>query len=165
MGRRELRNILGMAASLSQVPTMLLVLDCSRDPCVNLEDFPISAFSATVRLCCFRLFVTPWTAAHQAPLSMGFLRQEDMNGLPFHSPVDLPSPRTETASPALAGRFFTTEPPEAHVSAMVGDNFLLLILSLCFISAHTFVSSALSPSSSDRSRVNSISYVYFGQQN
>ena len=51
------------------------------------------------------------TSAHQAPLSMGFLRQEYMNGLPFCSPVDLPGPGTEPASPALAGRFFTTEPP------------------------------------------------------
>ena len=110
-GRGGLRNILGTTASLSQVPAMLLVLDCSRDPCVNLEDFPVSASSATVRFCCFRLFVTLWTSAHQAPLSMGFLRQEYMNGLPFCSPVDLPGPGTEPASPALAGRFFTTEPP------------------------------------------------------
>ena len=36
------------------------------------------------------LFATPWTVAHQAPLSMGFPRQEYWNGLPFPSPGDLP---------------------------------------------------------------------------
>ena len=55
--------------------------------------------------------VTPWTIAHQAPLSMGFPRQEDCSGLPFPSPGHLPDPGIESASPALAGGFFTTEPP------------------------------------------------------
>ena len=50
--------------------------------------------------------------AHQAPLSMGFSRQEYWNGLPFPSLGDLPNPGIEPVSPALAGRFFTTEPPE-----------------------------------------------------
>ena len=58
-----------------------------------------------------RLFATPWTAAHQAPLSKGFPRQEYWGGLPFPSPGDLPDPGIELASPALAGRFLTTEPP------------------------------------------------------
>ena len=52
-----------------------------------------------------------WTVAHQAPLSMGFPRQEYWNRLPFSSPGDLPNPGIELTSPALAGRFFTTEPP------------------------------------------------------
>ena len=59
-----------------------------------------------------QLFVTPLTVAHQAPLSMGFYRQEYWSGLPFPSPRDLPDPRikpTSIASPALAGGFFTTE--------------------------------------------------------
>ena len=47
----------------------------------------------------------------RAPLSVGFSRQEYWNGLPFPSTGDLPDPGTETTSPALAGRFFTTEPP------------------------------------------------------
>ena len=42
---------------------------------------------------------------------MRFLSQEYWNGLPFPSPGDLPRPRIEPESPALAGRFFTTEPP------------------------------------------------------
>ena len=58
-----------------------------------------------------RLFAAPWTAAFQAPLSMGFSRQEYWSGLPFPPPGDLPNPGIEPASPALAGRFFTTEPP------------------------------------------------------
>ena len=45
--------------------------------------------------------VTPWTVAHQAPLSMGFPRQEYWNGLPFQSPGDLPSSEIEPGSPAL----------------------------------------------------------------
>ena len=59
-------------------------------------------------------FATPWTAAHQAPLSMGFSRQEYWSGLPFPSPVDLPDSGIEPASlvsSALAGQFFTTVPP------------------------------------------------------
>ena len=56
-------------------------------------------------------FVTAWTIAHQAPLSMGFPREEYWSGLPFPPPRDLPDPGIYPASPALAGRFFTTEPP------------------------------------------------------
>ena len=55
---------------------------------------------------------TPWTAAHQAPLSLGFSRQEYWSGLPFPSPEDLPNPGiepTSSAPPALAVRLFTTE--------------------------------------------------------
>ena len=48
-----------------------------------------------------RLFATPWTVAHQGPLSMGFPRQEYWNGLPFPSPEDFPNPGIEPASPSL----------------------------------------------------------------
>ena len=58
------------------------------------------------------LLVTPWTVAHQTSLSMGFSRQECWNGLPFPPPRYLPHPGIEPTSPTLAGRFFTTEPPE-----------------------------------------------------
>ena len=54
-----------------------------------------------------QLFVTPWTVAHQAPLSMGFSRQEYWSGLPFPSSGDLLDPGMEPTSPALAGGFFT----------------------------------------------------------
>ena len=53
----------------------------------------------------------PWTVAHQAPLSMGFSRQEYWNGWPFPSLGDFPNPGINLASlrsPALAGGFFTT---------------------------------------------------------
>ena len=59
-----------------------------------------------------QLFATTWTVAYQAPLSMGFSRQEYWNGLPFPSSGDLPNPGIELVSfvsPALAGGFFTTE--------------------------------------------------------
>ena len=54
----------------------------------------------------------PWSVAYQAPLSMGFPRQEYWSALPFPSPGELPDPGMEPTSPALAGGFFTTEPPE-----------------------------------------------------
>ena len=57
---------------------------------------------------------TPWTVAHQAPLPMGFSREEDWSGLPFPSPETLPNPGVEPTSlmsPAWAGGFFTTELP------------------------------------------------------
>ena len=57
---------------------------------------------------------TPWTIAHQAPLSMKFSRQDYWSGLPFPSPGDLPDPGIKPVSPvflALAGGFFTTVPP------------------------------------------------------
>ena len=61
-----------------------------------------------------QLFATPWTVACQAPLCMGFSRQEYWSGLPFPLPGDLPKPETEPTSlvsPALTGGFFTTVPP------------------------------------------------------
>ena len=73
------------------------------------EDICMLLFSS-----CFsfvQLFVTLWTVTFQAPLSMGFSRQEHWSGLPFLSPGDLPDPGIEPASPALAGRFFATQPP------------------------------------------------------
>ena len=56
-------------------------------------------------------FATPQTVACQTSLSMGFFRQACWSGLSCPSPGDLPSPGNKPDSPALAGRFFTTEPP------------------------------------------------------
>ena len=53
--------------------------------------------------------MTSWIETCQASLSMGLSRQEYWTGLPFPSPGDLPDPGIEPTSPALAGRFFTTE--------------------------------------------------------
>ena len=61
-----------------------------------------------------QFFATPWTVTHQAPLPMGFSRQEYWSGLPLPPPGDLPHPGIEPmspASPALVGGFFTTEQP------------------------------------------------------
>ena len=72
----------------------------------------------TQLLSCVQPFVTPWTAAQQAPLSMGFSRQEYWSQLPFPAPGDLADPGIQPClscfrqkSPALAGGFFTTTPP------------------------------------------------------
>ena len=62
-------------------------------------------------LSCGQLFAIPRTVARQAPLSMGFPRPEYWSGLPFSSPGDLPHQGFEPESPALAGGFFTAEPP------------------------------------------------------
>ena len=58
-----------------------------------------------------QLFATPWTVARQAPLSMGFSRQEYWSGLPFPSPGDLPNPGIEPESPALQVDALSSEPP------------------------------------------------------
>ena len=55
-------------------------------------------------------FATPWTVAHPAPLSTGFPRQEYWSGLPVPRPGRLPDSGIERSSPALADKFFTTEP-------------------------------------------------------
>ena len=52
-------------------------------------------------LSCVHLFATPWTMACQAPLSVGFPRQEYWSGLPCFPPGDLPDPGTEPAAPDL----------------------------------------------------------------
>ena len=60
-----------------------------------------------------QLFATPWTVAYQTPLSKEFSKQEYWSGLSFLPLGDLPDPGIEPkppAAPALAGRFFTTEP-------------------------------------------------------
>ena len=66
----------------------------------------------TQSLCCFQLFVTPWTVAHQASLSTEFPRQEYWSGFLFPSPGDPPDPGIKPVFPALAGGFFIIEPPE-----------------------------------------------------
>ena len=70
-----------------------------------------------------QLFATLWTIANQAPLSMGFSRQEYWSGLPCSPPGYLPNPGTKPASfmsPALAGGFFTTSATIALHKGIVG---------------------------------------------
>ena len=60
------------------------------------------------------LYATPWTIDHQAPLSIGFSRQECWSGVSFPPPQDLPNPGIKihvSWVSCLAGRFFTSEPP------------------------------------------------------
>ena len=64
-------------------------------------------------------FANPWTVPYQAPLSMGFPRQEYWSGWPFPSPGDLPPPGIEFLFPVLAGGFFITEPTvKPRISSM-----------------------------------------------
>ena len=67
--------------------------------------------SAVKSLSRVQLFATPWTAASQAPLSMGFSRQEYWSGLPFPSPGDLPDSGIEPGSPALKVDALPSKPP------------------------------------------------------
>jgi len=71
--------------------------------------------------CHVRLFATPWTVAHQTPLSMEFSRQEYWSELLFPPPEDLPNPEIKPAAlttPALAG-FFTTAPPQTYIILLI----------------------------------------------
>ena len=75
-----------------------------------------------------RLYATPWTVARQAPLSMGFSRQEYWSGLPFPSLGDLPEPGIEPGSPTLQADALPSEPPgnsrfsQIHVSININSN-------------------------------------------
>ena len=75
--------------------------------------------------------VSPWTVAHQAPLSMECSRQEHWSWLPFPSPGDLPDPGSELTPPTLQAvscipsRFLTTEPPGKSLHCVVTKYLLL----------------------------------------
>ena len=78
----------------------------------TMDVLPTEVMCACLVAKSFWLIVTPWIIVSQAPLSVGFSRQEYWSGLPLAPPGDLPSPETEPvsqASSALAGRFFTPE--------------------------------------------------------
>ena len=88
-----------------------------------------------------RLFVTPWTVAHQAPLPIEFSRQEYWSGLPFPSPGELPKPGIEPTcptSPSLAGRYnvYKIDSPEKHTSPIKHKIKLAQILILL---KHSFI--------------------------
>ena len=86
-----------------------------------------------------QLFVTMWTIAHQAPLSLGFPWQEYWSGMPCPPPGDLPDPWIEPVSlksPALAGRLFTTSTTwEAHSPSLLTSFFK----SICSFVFHFFL--------------------------
>ena len=86
-----------------------------------------------------QFFATPLTVAHQAPLPMGFCRQEYQSRLSFPSPRNLPDPEIELMSPALAGGFFLPlrhqgSPKVAYTAYELPFNVWFYILRLhCFI--------------------------------
>ena len=116
----------GLVASLSTVNNrrwhFKLTFNFSEPACysdlVVWRKCKMKAVLIIFTLCCavlclshVRLFAAPWTVACQAPLSMGFSRQDYWSGLPCPPPGDLPDPGFTPASlmsPALAGSFFTT---------------------------------------------------------
>ena len=95
----------------------------------------VRAYCHLVAKLCLTL-ATPWTVAHQAPLCMGFSRQEHWSGLPCPPPQDLPDPGIEPASltcPLLAGEFFIPlgppgKPPRKHAVSLRdgGLRFILI---------------------------------------
>ena len=92
-------------------------------------------YSCSVARSCLTL-VTSWTVAFQAPLFMGFSGQEYWSGLLFSPPGDFPNPGIEPISPALAGEFFTTEPPgqptiHIHIHAAAAAKSLQSCPTLC----------------------------------
>ena len=92
--------------SESIVPSMAEKFECVSYVMVSL--WVCCCCCLVTKLC---LFVTLLTATHQAPLSMGFPQQESWSGLPFPPPEDLPDLKVKPRYPALAGGFFTIEPP------------------------------------------------------
>ena len=115
---------------------------------LNCCTFNLLAKVKVKSLSCIRIFVTPWTVAYQAPLSMGFSREEYWSGLPRPSPGDLPNPRIETQVSCTSGRFFiiwaTREVPLLLSGGSAGSwNFLQCIprnewnLSTCIMPKHS----------------------------
>ena len=82
-------------------------------------------------------FVTPWTVASQALLSMEFSRQEYWSGLPFPSPGDLPNPGMELGSPALYADYLPSKPPgkpdiPKHQAQLLKKNFKEQMISILY---------------------------------
>ena len=79
--------------------------------------FPLKSLSHV------RLFVTPWTVAQQAPLSMGSSRQKYWSGFPFPSPGDIPDPEIKLRSPALQADYLPSKPPgkpKMEINLLIG---------------------------------------------
>ena len=74
--------------------------------------------------------MTPWTAADQAPRSMGFSRQKSWSGLPFLSPGDLPDPGIKPGSPALQADSLPCEPPGKNENQNIKNKVIFYVI-LC----------------------------------
>ena len=78
------------------------------------REYTSSFFCVPSCFSCVQLLATPWTVAHQAPLSLEFSRQEYWSGLPCPPPGDLSNPGIEPRSPALQADSLPSEPPRKH---------------------------------------------------
>ena len=88
-------------------------------------------------LSCVRLFATPWTVAYQAPLSMGYSRQEYWNGFPFPSPGDLPNPGIEPRSATLQADALPSEPPGIPKKYLNNKNHICNWSLYCIVKSST----------------------------
>ena len=86
-----------------------------------MKNTNISTKSVCAQLCCVQLFGAPWTIACQAPLPMGFSKQEYWSGLPFPSPGDFLIPGIKPRSPALQADFLPPESPRKPKNTEVGQ--------------------------------------------
>ena len=92
----------------------------SYDTCnINIYVRYIGVCVHTQLLSCVQLFATPQTVTCQAPLSLGFSRQEYWSGLPLYSPIDLPDTGIKPRSPALQGDSLVCSTREAHVQVQI----------------------------------------------
>ena len=111
--------------SQGNVPSDPCLLHCagvSKNPSI------LCVCVCTYTLSHVQLFVIAWTVAHQAPLSLGFSRQEYWSRLPFPSPRDLPDPwikPVSLVSLSLVGGFFTIVPPGKSSTVLRGRSTLI----------------------------------------
>ena len=104
-------NSISLLLSLSLSSGLSILHDAFTLPCHRLLPYARKDAVHACMLSCVQLFTTPWATAHQAPLSMGFPKQEYWSRLPALSPGDFPDPGMEPGSPELPGGFFTTKLP------------------------------------------------------
>ena len=109
--RGDRREAIGITIHLpgERVP-LELGIQHLRSACCLASSVYVCVCVHALSLSCVQLSGTPWTVARQAPLSMGFSRQEHWSRLPFPSLPNSGTEPTSLVSPVLAGSFFTTEP-------------------------------------------------------
>ena len=96
--------------NLFQAVTSALDNSLAKDPTAGKLPLCLTVVVVVQLLSHVQLFCSPWTVAHQTPLSVGFSSEEYWCGLPSLSPGDLSDPGIEPSSPASAGRSVTAEP-------------------------------------------------------
>ena len=104
-------NSISLLLSLSLSSGLSILHDAFILPCHRLLPYARKDAVHACMLSCVQLFTTPWATAHQAPLSMGFPRQEYWSRLPALSPGDFPDPGMEPRSPVLQADALPSEPP------------------------------------------------------